>query len=45
MHLKQCDEIQDILELMMNRDETTEQIGEAGAESFVIMYGGKETDS
>ena len=45
MHLKQCDEIQDILELMMNRNETTEQIGEAGARLFVIMYGGKETDS
>lgn len=42
--LKQCDEIQDISELMMKRDVTTEQIGEAGARLFVIMYGGKETD-
>ena len=43
-YLKQCDEIQDISQLMMNRDITTEQIREASARLFVIMYGGKETD-
>lgn len=38
-------EVQGISQLMMNCDATPDQIGEAGVRLFVIVYGGKASDS
>ena len=34
-----------IAELMMDHSATTEQVGEAGVQLFVIVFGGKQSDS
>ena len=34
-----------IAELMMDRNATVEQVGEVGVQLFVIVFGGKQSDS
>ena len=43
--IKQSNDVQAIAELMMNHNATVEQVGKAGAWLFVIVFGGKQSDS
>ena len=43
--LKQSKDVQMIAELMMDRNVTVEQVGEVGVQLFVIVFGGKQSDS
>ena len=43
--LKQSEEVQGISQLMIDRGESAEQIGEAGVRLIVIVNGGKKADS
>ena len=43
--IKQSKDVQMIAELMMDHSATTEQVEEAGVQLFVIVFGGKESDS
>ena len=38
--IKQSKDVQMIAELMMDHSATTEQVGEAGVQLFVIVFGG-----
>ena len=43
--LKQSKDVQAIAELKMDRNATVEQVGEVGVRLFVIVFGGKQSDS
>ena len=43
--IKQSKDVQMIAELIMDHSATTEQVGEAGVQLFVIVLGGKQSDS
>ena len=43
--IKYCNDVQTIAELMMDLNATVEQIGEVGVQFFVILFGGKQSDS
>ena len=43
--IKQSKDVQRIAELMMDHSATTEWVGEAGVQLFVIVFGGKQSDS
>ena len=43
--LKQSKDVQMIAELMMDHNATVEQVGEVGVQLFVIVFGGKQSDS
>ena len=43
--LKQSKDVQAIAELMMDHNATVEQVGEVGVRLFVIVFGGKQSDS
>ena len=43
--IKQSKNVQMIADLMMDHSATTEQVGEAGVQLFVIVFGGKQPDS
>ena len=43
--LKQSKDVQAIAELMMDRNATVEQVGEVGVRLFIIVFGGKQSDS
>ena len=43
--LKQSKDVQMIAELMMDCNATVEQVGEVGVRLFVIVFGGKQSDS
>ena len=43
--LKQSKDVQAIAELMMDHNATVEQVGEVGIRLFVIVFGGKQSDS
>ena len=42
--IKESQEIQQISSLMSDLNETKEEIGSAGIQLFVHLYGGKQTD-
>ena len=43
--IKQSKDVQMIAELIMDHSATTEQVEEAGVQLFVIVFGGKQSDS
>ncbi len=43
--IKQLKEVEAILWLLMDNDVTSEQVGESGIRLFVILFGGKKSDS
>ena len=43
--IKQSKKVQLIADLMMDNNATVEQVGEAGVSLFVIVFGGKQSDS
>ena len=43
--IKQSKEVQLIADLMMDNNATVEQVGEADVSLFVIVFGGKQSDS
>ena len=43
--IKQSKDVQMIAEWMMDHSATTEQVGEAEFQLFVIVFGGKQSDS
>ena len=43
--MKESEELQEISKIMSDLKATVEEVGQAGIRAFVILYGGKRTDS